>query len=88
MEELKMANFLKTDFLPIETAKFIAKIQCNMVEECPTNFKGSGRNELCNNCNKENLNQEHLLYCNKLLEINSKLKHFPNYKDIYGNNTI
>ena len=80
-----MANFLKSDSVPIETAKFIAKVQCNIVEECLTNFKGIGKNELCNICNKVKLNKEHLLYCNELLEMNTKLKHIPKYEDIYGN---
>ena len=57
-----------------------------MIEQCPTNFKGSFKNYQCNICNEEELDQRHLLYCKKLLMNNLKLKHLPKYEDIYKDN--
>ena len=83
-----MADFLmpSEENISNEVARFIAKIQCNMVEECPVNFKRSNTNMIYNICNKSELNQKHLLSCEKLLEKNEKVTYIPDYEEIFSKN--
>ena len=86
--ELKMANFLNSKEINTEMAKFIVKIKCRMVEECPMNFKNKYTEYVCNICNLEDLDQEHLLMCKQLLKINKIVSIMPNYQDVYEDDVI
>ena len=64
--ELRMSNYLcsQKEYVPVETAKFIAKILSHMVETVKYNFQEYYKpNLLCNLCLLSECNQSHLLYC-------------------------
>ena len=59
-----MSSFLTSNDhkIPIETAKFIAKVQAHMVETIKINFQSNHTpNVLCNLCQMGKCNQSHLL---------------------------
>ena len=88
--ELKMSSFLcPNEYLTIETAKFVAKVQCHMVETVKANFKqGNLNNLICNCCERSECNQSHLLYCEALIGSNQLITYIPNYEDIFNNNNV
>ena len=54
--------------IPIETAKFIAKVQVLMVETINMNFQSNFKpNFCCDLCTMSECNQDHLMYCTKLI---------------------
>ena len=54
--------------IPIETAKFIAKVQAHMVETINMNFQSNFKpNFCCDLCTMSECNQDHLMYCTKLI---------------------
>ena len=59
-----------------------------MLEECPMNFKNKYTEYVCNICNLEDLDQEHLLMCKQLLKINKIVSIMPNYQDVYEDDVI
>ena len=69
-------------------AKLIVKIKCRMMEECPMNFKNKYTEYICNVCKLKDLDQEHLLMCKKLLEINKVMTIVPNYQDVYEDDVM
>ena len=87
-KELKISNFLSSQSeVPIETAKFIAKIQTHMVENVKMNFQGNYQpNFVCNSCHISECNQFHLLYCKELIGSNQLLSYIPDYEDIFNDN--
>ena len=88
-ENLEMAPFLcANDIVTPEIAKFIAKLQCYMVEGIKYNFKGKYKeqNLQCNICKIRECTQEHLLECPILLGANESLTYIPNYNDLFENN--
>ena len=88
--ELKMSCFLcPNDYLTLDTAKFIAKVQCHMVETIKSNFKQEYLpNLICNSCGQNECNQSHLLYCKALIGSNQLITYIPNYEDIYNNDNV
>ena len=60
-KELKLSHFLSSQSeVPIETAKFIAKVQTHMVENIKMNFQGNFKpNFLCNSCKISQCDQAH-----------------------------
>ena len=88
-EKLQMSNFLlpNEEEIPIETAKFIAKIQTHMIETVKSNFPGEYKNDtLCNSCKSSECNQPHLIYCKSLIGSNQLITYIPNYEDIFDDN--
>ena len=86
-KKLKMSYFLCPNFeeIPIETAKFIAKVQSHMVENVKTNFPGKYEpNFLCQSCKLTECNQSHLLYCSALIGSNELITYIPYYEDIFN----
>lgn len=84
-----MSRFLTAQHenIPIETAKFIAKVQSHMVETVKNNFKEFYKpNLLCNSCFISECNQSHLLYCPKLVGSNQLITYIPQYEDIFDDN--
>jgi hypothetical protein len=88
--ELKMSSFLcPNEYLTLDTAKFIAKVQCHMVENIKSNFKQEYLpNLICNSCGKNECNQPHLLYCEALIGSNQLITYIPNHEDIYNNDNV
>ena len=85
--ELKMSKFLSSDSedTPIETAKFIAKIQTHMIETVRMNFQGHYNPDfVCKSCNVSECNQSHLLYCVSLIGSNDLVTYIPEYQDIFN----
>ena len=84
--ELKMSKYLcPNEHFSIETAKFIAKAQCHMIETIKMNFKHEYEpNFICNSCRNSECNQSHLIYCNALIGSNQLITYIPNYEDIYN----
>ena len=87
-KELKMSSFLSSQSeVPIETAKFIAKIQTHMVETVRMNFEGFYKpNLICKSCKISQCSQSHLLYCKKLIGSNELVSYIPEYRDIFNDN--
>ena len=88
-QELRMSNYLcsQNEYVPVETAKFIAKIQSHMVETVKYNFQEYYKpNLLCNLCFLSECNQSHLLYCSKLIGSNQLITYIPVYEDIFDDN--
>ena len=80
-----MSNFLfpGEEEVPIETAKFIAQAQTDMIEYVKINFKERYKPHLnCNTCITNKCNQSHLLYRLKLIGSNEIITYIPNYEDI------
>ena len=85
-QELKISYFLSahSEYIPVETAKFIAKAQSHMIENIKTNFQGYYKpNLICDTCLISECNQSHLLNCQKLLGSNELVTYIPNYEDIF-----
>ena len=84
-KELKISSFLcPNEYLTIDTAKYIAKIQCHMVETVKANFKQEYLpNLICNSCGRNECNQSHLLYCEALIGSNQLITYIPIYEDIF-----
>jgi len=81
-QELKLSKYLSSqnENIPVETAKFIAKTQCHMIETVKTNFQSYYKpNFVCNACLISECNQPHLLYCKKLIGSNELVTYIPNY---------
>ena len=86
-KELKMSKFLsaQNEDTPIETAKFIAKTQCHMIETVKMNFKETYKPDLvCKSCSLSECNQSHLLNCSKLIGSNQLVSYIPEYQDIFN----
>ena len=85
-----MPSFLcPNEYLTLDTAKFIARVQCHMVEKIKSNFKQEYLpNLICNSCGKNECNQPHLLYCEALIGSNQLITYIPNYEDIYNNDNV
>ena len=84
--ELRMSGYLTSEYedVPLETAKFILKIQSHMVETVKYNFQNYYKpNLLCNLCLLSECNQSHLLNCPKLLGSNQLVTYIPVYEDIF-----
>ena len=84
-----MYNFLSSGDheIPIETAKFIAKVQAHMVETIKMNFQSNFKNNfICDLCKISVCNQAHLLYCCKLIGSNELVSYIPEYEDIFDDN--
>ena len=83
-----MSSFLSSQSeVPIETAKFIAKIQTHMVETVRMNFEGFYKpNLICKSCKISQCSQSHLLYCKKLIGSNEIVSYIPEYRDIFNDN--
>ena len=88
--ELKMSPYLSpNNEVPIDIAKFIAKVQCYMIENVKMNFQQEHKpNFLCNSCKKSECNQSHLMYCPALLGSNQLITYIPNYKDVFDDNNM
>ena len=68
----------------INLAKFIAKVQCYMLEECKSNYKEMYKNNtMCDVCKLHECTQKHLLLCPKLLEENELVTEIPIYENIF-----
>ena len=75
---------LRKQIYPIETAKFIAKVQTHMVESVKTNFPSNHKPDLvCNSCRISECSQSHLLYCPELIGSNELVTYIPDYQDIF-----
>ena len=87
--ELKMAPYFKyqipNEEVTHEMAKFILKIQCQMVEGVKMNFKDKYKpNLICDACNKSECTQTHLLECSVIIQGNDLVMHIPRYEEIFG----
>ena len=71
-KELKLSFYLSSQSeVPIETAKFIAKVQSHMIESIKKNFQSHYKPDfVCNSCKISQCDQSHLLYCSKSIESN------------------
>ena len=88
-KELKMSKFLCSENhdIPIETAKFIAKVQAHMVETIKINFQSNFKpNFRCDLCKMSECNQSHLLYCTKLIGSSELITYIPEYENIFDDN--
>ena len=85
-----MSSFLcPNEYLTIESAKFVAKIQCHMVETIKSNFKQEYLpNLICNSCGRSECNQSHLLYCEALIGSNQLVTYIPIYEDIFNDDNV
>ena len=85
-KELKLSFYLSSQSeVPIETAKFIAKVQSHMIESIKMNFQSHYKpNLVCNSCKISQCDQSHLLYCSKLIGSNQLISYIPNYEDIFN----
>ena len=85
-----MSSFLcPNEHLKIDNAKFVAKIQCHMVETIKANFKQEYLpNFICKSCGLNECNQSHLLYCEALIGSNQLITYIPNYEDIFNNSNV
>ena len=84
-----MSSFLTSNDhkIPIETTKFIAKVQAHMVETIKINFQSNHTpNLICNPCQMSECNQSHLLSCTKLIGSNEIVTYIPEYEDIFNDN--
>ena len=83
---LKMAPYLcpNEEIFP-EMAKFIARLQCHMVEEVKANYKSKygEQNMNCSVCKVKKCTQQHLLECPILIGKNEQLTYIPNYNDLF-----
>ena len=89
--ELRMAPYLSpnNEYLSIKTASFMARIQTHMVENIKCNYKEKFKPNLtCNSCLISECNQQHLLYCTKLIGSNELVTYIPEYSDIFNDDNI
>ena len=71
--------------IPIDTEKFIAKVQSHMVKNMTINFPGKYKpNFICQSCKLTECNQSHLLYCSELIGSNELITYIPYYEDIFN----
>ena len=71
----------------IETAKFIAKVQANMVETIKIKFQRNFKpNFLCDLCKMRECNQANLLYGTKLIGSSELITYIPEYENMFDDN--
>ena len=87
-KELKIQNYFIDDRVESWIAKDIFKFRTRMVN-VNENFKNNFQYEdLCPICKKSQDNQNHLLECQKLRDINPSLNVNRNYLDIFKDDSL
>ena len=86
--ELDMQNYLKTENIDINNneRKLTFQLRTRMCYQIKSHFRSMYEDSVCEGCQKEESNTQHILECNQLLGKNELVTYLPLYEDLFGNN--